>query len=169
MARWTEAKTAELRRLLEDHVDRNEIARRLNVTPSALSGKVKRLGLSSGTHATAQERRAQVASYNQRHRRRAPPKPPSDDQTARAIERAVYECDYVGVEDLLTLTERPEDGCCFPVGDPREDTRVYCPNKKVPCASYCEYHLTRVYSLDDEPKVARAQTSGRAAREREVA
>lgn len=157
---WTEEKIALLKQRLDERVDRADIARELGTTPSAINAKIHRLGLAP-TVEEAVALRAQASSHYQRvQSRRRPSRPPIDAQSAEAIARIDYERDVVGVEDLLTLEERPEDGCCFPVGDAKEDPRVYCPNTRVPGLGYCEYHAQRMYEAS-EPLVRRAHAAER--------
>ena len=149
---WTKEKVEQLKSLLDDpRLERNDIARDLNVTLGALNAKIARLGLSAPRGSVANERQLQAASFHQRRRHsRKPPRPPYDDSTVAAIRRIDYERDVVGVDDLLTLEQRPDHGCRFPVGDVTEDKRVYCPNHRVQATSYCEYHLRMMYSVGEK-------------------
>ena len=135
---WTEAKTAELRRLWHDGVAAAEIASRLGgISKSAVLGKASRMAL-------PQRRRAMTGQSNTRRS----PSTRAETTVGRPTRR---DTDAEGVKFLAGDVWKPlpgsnpvrleqVEGCRWPLGSIDDDTFRMCNEAKAGGASYCPIH-----------------------------
>lgn len=73
-------------------------------------------------------------------------------------------------DDLVSLEDRAECGCCYVAGDPVKSSRVYCPDEAVPGQSYCATHMARMFNgVPVKPSLASRYTTPRRTRTMEFA
>jgi GcrA cell cycle regulator len=154
---WTEFTIAKLSKLWEEGISSAEIGRQLNVSKSAVVGKIHRLGLPGRISPIkpVQNRRNSSAAWPQPdHPRKtlsklacqqwAPAMPgPTAEPVCEVLpgpSRAPMPEDNVGWE----LARSPKQ-CRWPLGDPQTSKFRFCDVPTRPGKSYCEAHARLAY------------------------
>lgn len=151
---WTEARTAELRKLWGEGLSASQIAKQLGgTTRSAVIGKVHRLGLAYRASPGRRANRPTTRTRTHLAARRWIDKPlfqpvvePSSEEERRI--KAMKPIDpALGVLGLSALT------CRYPVGDPKADDFAFC--GRTSSGRYCTAHEKLCYPPRAQKKLAR--------------
>lgn len=139
---WTDKSVEELRRMWEQGLTANEIAKKLGVTKNSIVGKVHRLCL-----------KARPSPIKSKDRPEAP-MPLLEPVLETAIELPV---DTEVVADIkenkkttkthgtVRLVDLDAHTCRWPIGDPRDDDFCFCGKKVKSGQTYCDEHSALAY------------------------
>ena len=140
---WTAEMVADLKKMWDEGLTTNEIAKRLNVSKNSIVGKVHRLNLKA--RPSPIKKKEEIIEEKQQSVDEAP-KPASKTIKKISISPVRISTEKTPKKDsCLKLTELDSHTCRWPIGDPRDDNFCFCGKTVRSGQTYCEEHSAVAY------------------------
>ena len=139
---WPDGVVAELRSMWAAGYSASIIGRTLGYTRNAIIGKVYRLGLSGRPTVRRMPHSRRFVVRKRKPKPRPVPKWLKAEMLADPPPSERY-----------SLIDLPENGCHWPVGDPKEAGFGFCGRERADGYSYCPAHCRRAYFTISEYKL----------------
>lgn len=140
---WTDERVTRLRKLVANKCSAGQIAMQIGCSRNAVIGKVARLGLSFAG-STKRLGYGEASGYV-RVRRPRLPKPKLPRSGVLHAPREPLPPTHVDDVARVSLIDREDHQCHWPVGDPQQPGFGYCGLPAQPGLVYCAGHVQRAY------------------------
>lgn len=144
---WTEEMVSDLKKMWDEGLTTNEIAKRLNVSKNSIVGKVHRLNLKARP-SPIKKKEEVVAEKPAVAVAVAEESTKSPSKTIKKISISPMQISGESKpkkDSCIKLTELDSHTCRWPIGDPRDDNFCFCGKTVRSGQTYCEEHSAIAY------------------------
>ena len=144
---WTEEMVSDLKKMWDEGLTTNEIAKRLNVSKNSIVGKVHRLNLKARP-SPIKKKEEVVAEKTAVAVAVAEESTKSPSKTIKKISISPMQISGESKpkkDSCIKLTELDSHTCRWPIGDPRDDNFCFCGKTVRSGQTYCEEHSAIAY------------------------
>lgn len=135
---WTDDMVKDLKKMWDQGLTTNEIAKNLGVSKNSIVGKVHRLNLTARPSPIKKKDDENIVAETVAVSEKKSVEAPAETKSLNVEKK-------IGSSACLKLTELDNHTCRWPIGDPRDDNFCFCGKKIRGGQTYCEEHSAIAY------------------------